>query len=216
MNRWLWLWNLAYLGRAPWDIGGPRPELVRLVEGGELKRCRAIDLGCGIGENVIYLARQGFDASGVDISSRAIAKARHKAQAAGVSPTFVVDDVTNLTGVEGPFDLVVDNGCIHSLAERSREGYVRTVLRLARSDSRYLLRCFLRDPEQPLGLFQPIQLWVAAFFDLFGLRGMMEPGEVERRFSEQFEIECLEPMRPGLSIDAVYLMRRKEERIVKG
>lgn len=33
-----WLWNLAYLGRAPWDIGRPRPELVRLVESGEVER----------------------------------------------------------------------------------------------------------------------------------------------------------------------------------
>jgi hypothetical protein len=34
--------------------------LVRLVESGQLEPCRAIDLGCGIGENVIYLAQQGF------------------------------------------------------------------------------------------------------------------------------------------------------------
>lgn len=34
---WLgWIWNLLYLGRAPWDMGGPRPELVRLVESGNL------------------------------------------------------------------------------------------------------------------------------------------------------------------------------------
>jgi len=182
------------------------------VESGKLKPCRSIDLGCGIGENVIYLAKQGFDTGGVDISSRAIAKARHKAQAARVSPSFVVDDVSNLSGIEGPFDLVVDNGCLHSLVQRWREGYVRAVLRLTHPDSWYLLRCFLRDPEKPLGLFQPIQLWVAAFFDLFGLRGMVKPGEVEGRFGEEFDIDCLKPLRPGLSIDAVYLMRRKENK----
>ncbi|TEU13475.1 MAG: class I SAM-dependent methyltransferase [Anaerolineales bacterium] len=115
MGWWLRLWDLAYLWRAPWDIGGPRPELVRLVEDSKLEPCRAIDLGCGIGENVIYLAQQGFDASGVDISPRGIAKARRKAQAAGVSPTFLVSDVTNLAGIKGPFDLLVDNGCLHSL-----------------------------------------------------------------------------------------------------
>ncbi len=51
--------------RAPWDTA-PREELVSLVEGGQIKRCRAIDLGCGIGENAVYLARRGFGVTGVD------------------------------------------------------------------------------------------------------------------------------------------------------
>jgi SAM-dependent methyltransferase len=190
-------------------MGRPRPELVRLIESGELKRGRAIDLGCGVGENVIYLAKEGFDASGVDVSWRAINKARRKAEAAGVSPRFLVGDVTNLTGIEGPFDLVLDNGCLHSLLKNSHQAYVRTVLRLTQPGSHYLLRCFLRDPEQPFSLFQPIQLSLAAFFDLFGLSGLVEPGEVERLFSEEFKIDCLKPWSPGLTIVAIYLMRRK-------
>ena len=63
MGWWGRLWDLAYVWRSPWDIGGPRAELVRLVGSGELQPCRAIDLGCGAGENVIYLAQQGFDAT---------------------------------------------------------------------------------------------------------------------------------------------------------
>ncbi|MFQ6089521.1 MAG: class I SAM-dependent methyltransferase, partial [Candidatus Methanofastidiosia archaeon] len=146
MGLWGRLWNLCYLGRAPWDIGGPRPELVRLVESGKLEPCKAIDLGCGIGENVIYLTQQGFKATGVDISPRAIAKARRKAKSAGVSPTFLVGDVTNLTEVEGSFDLVVDNGCLHSLlSSTAREGYVQTVLCLTKPGSKYFLRCFVRQ-----------------------------------------------------------------------
>jgi SAM-dependent methyltransferase len=196
MGWWLRLWDLAYLWRAPWDIGGPRPELVRLVESGELEPCRAIDLGCGIGENAIYLAQQGFNASGADISPRAIAKARRKAQVVGVSPTFLVGDVTNLTEVEGPFDLVVDNGCLHSLLrDRSREDYVRTVLRLTRPGSRYWLRCFVRRGR-------------------FGTGGEVAPNEVERRFSRQFDIETLEALPPGpppWANDAIYLMMRKGE-----
>ncbi|MFC1980165.1 class I SAM-dependent methyltransferase [Chloroflexota bacterium] len=107
MGLWAWLWNLGYLRQAPWDIGGPRPELARLVENGKLEPCRTIDLGCGIEENVIYLTQQGFEATGTDISSRAIAKAQRKAMTAKVSPPFLVGDVTDLAAVEGPFDLVV-------------------------------------------------------------------------------------------------------------
>jgi SAM-dependent methyltransferase len=194
MGWWGRLWNLCYLWRAPWDIGGPRPELVPLVESGEITSCRAIDLGCGTGDNVIYLAQQGFDASGVDISPRAIAKARRKAQVVGVSPTFLVGDVTDLTRVEGPFDLVVDNGCLHSLfSSAAREAYVQTLLRLTRPGSRYWLRCFVRRGR-------------------FGSGGTVAPGEVERRFGEEFDIEALKALPPGpppWADDAVYVMIRR-------
>ena len=145
-----------------------------------------------------FLKEQGFEVTGVDISPRAIAKARRKAQADGVSPIFLVGDVTNLTGIEGPFALVVDNGCLHSLFPlAAREGYVRTVLRLTRPGSHYFLRCFVRNPRQR-----------------FSLPGSLQPGEVEHRFGREFDIEDLEPLSPGgapggLAMDAVYLMRRK-------
>jgi hypothetical protein len=37
----------------------------------------------------------------------------------------------------------------------------------------------------------------------------LDPAEVEQRFSEEFDIKDLEPLPPGLAIDAVYLMKRK-------
>jgi len=54
------LYDLLYRVGAPWD-GPPRPELVTLVERGVLTPAhlppgRAIDLGCGTGANIVYLA----------------------------------------------------------------------------------------------------------------------------------------------------------------
>ena len=49
-----------------------------------------------------------------------------------------------------------------------------------------------------------------SFFDLFGLRGWLELGEVERLFSEEFEINCLKPSSPGVTIVAIYLMTFSE------
>lgn len=195
------LWNLAYLTRAPWDIGGPRPELVHLVEDGALESCRAIDLGCGIGENVIYLAKEGFVATGVDISSRAIAKAYRKARNAGVSPALITGDVTDLTGIKKKFDLIVDNGCLHSLFSSSRLSYNRSLMRLTQPGSRYFLRCFQMDPNR-------CYIFRESF--LKGL-GMMEPGEVERLFGSQFNIEPIQSIKPRTNVDAVYLMSKRAE-----
>lgn len=62
---------------------------------------RALDLGCGEGADVIWLARQGWRALGVDISATAVDRAR----AHGVPGTeFTVSDLDPFP--EGEFDLI--------------------------------------------------------------------------------------------------------------
>jgi len=47
--------------KIPWNMEKP-PEILRnIVETVEVKPCRAIELGCGVGNYVIYLAHNGFN-----------------------------------------------------------------------------------------------------------------------------------------------------------
>lgn len=67
------LYDLMYRIGAPWD-GPPRPELVTLIERGVLTPTRlapgrAVDLGCGTGSNILYLAQCGFKSTGIDFSA---------------------------------------------------------------------------------------------------------------------------------------------------
>jgi uncharacterized protein (DUF111 family) len=52
---------------------------MELVQGGRVRVGRVLDIGCGTGTNVLYLAEKGFDVSGVDISKVAIRRAAAKA-----------------------------------------------------------------------------------------------------------------------------------------
>ena len=132
----LWYW----LPRQPrWDTGVTPPELERFV--GSHPPGRALDLGCGTGTNVVYLARHGWDAVGVDFAGRAIAKARRRARDAGVACTLFVGDVTRLS-VAGPFDLALDIGCLHSIAASGRAGYAAGLAGVMRSGGTYLLYAF--------------------------------------------------------------------------
>ena len=72
-------WEDAYKTVSPWDIGRPQPAFVELVRIGELNRGNTLDVGCGTGENALYLAEKGFSVTGVDLTNRAIAAARAKA-----------------------------------------------------------------------------------------------------------------------------------------
>ncbi|HEV8193990.1 MAG TPA: class I SAM-dependent methyltransferase [Ktedonobacterales bacterium] len=113
--------------RMPWE-GVPRAELVTLVESGRIQPCRAIDLGGGTGTNAIYLAQHGFDVTGVDYVSVAIAKARYRAANAGVSVSDVLDDLTNRQDVPGVFSFLVDYGTFGDLTPDGRDRYLTSLL----------------------------------------------------------------------------------------
>ena len=191
-------YNITYrYFRAPWDIG-PRKELVELVEGGRIKPCRAIDLGSGTASNCVFLAQRGFDVTGVDYSPAAIELGKQRAMEAGVSVNFVVDNLTNLSHIAGPFDLLVDYGTLDDLRPPARELYTGSMLPLTRPGSLFLLYTFEWQPRW----------WERPFFS--GLA--MEPGEAERRFSPYFEIELIvreTDYSRWPAGYAVYLMRRK-------
>jgi len=190
--------------RAPWDIG-PREELVQLVESGRLKPCRAIDLGCGTASNFIFLAQRGFDVTGVDYAQAAIDLGRKRAQAAGVDVNFIVDDLTHSRHVNGTYDLLVDYGTLDDLVPKDRDLYVKNVLPLTHTGSQFLLYCF----EWQLRWWERAMLRLA-FFGAMAL----EPGEVERRFGEHFEIERIAgaaDFSKWPPAYAVYLMTRKEQ-----
>lgn len=53
-----------------------------------------LDVGCGTGRHAVELARRGYMVTGVDISAQMLAKAKDKANAAGVSVEWVHSDAT--------------------------------------------------------------------------------------------------------------------------
>ena len=142
MNRARFFFGFAYLfGFKPWDSGITPQQLVELIDGpNALKPGRALDLGCGTGTNSHYLAEHGWDVTGIDFVPRAIRTARQKAPRA----KLVVGDVTKLSeaGITGPFDLMFDLGCFHSLPDDRRDAYVGEVARVAAPGATLLMFAF--------------------------------------------------------------------------
>lgn len=139
-------WFAYRRGRTPWDTGISPPELVAVVEGDQaMPPGKALDLGCGTGTNSIYLAQHGWDVSGVDFTTRALARASEKAARVGAQVKFYRGDVTRLGDLplRGPFDLLLDLGCFHSLSPQGRAGYAQGVAALSKPGTLLLLYAFV-------------------------------------------------------------------------
>lgn len=125
----------------PWDIGEVQPRLAELEAVGGISG-EVLDVGCGFGDNAIFLASRGHTVTGVDSSAAAIDEARRRAQNAGVNVTFDVADATRLTGYDPRFDTVLDNALYHCLDEDGRRSYAATLHRVTRRGARLFLNCF--------------------------------------------------------------------------
>ena len=137
------VYNLLYrINKAPWD-SGPRKDLVSLIESGKVTPGKAIDSGSGTGSNSIFLAKNGFEVTGLDFAESAIKKAKKKAQEEDVKVNFFVDNLTNLQNINGEkFDFLIDWGTFDDLTPSDRDQYIRNVLPLTHPGSKFLFFCF--------------------------------------------------------------------------
>jgi SAM-dependent methyltransferase len=131
-------WNEQYASGEPlpWDTGVPERLLVDAWKSGRLPGKRVLDVGCGTGTNSLWLAQQGCDVLGVDISAAAVEKAR---QRAGKACRFAVVDFLKDDVPGGPFDLVFDRGCFHVFdAAADRSAFAARVARVLAPRGRWL------------------------------------------------------------------------------
>jgi len=130
----------AYRGTPPWDIGRAQPAIVRLADTGQIAGS-ILDVGCGTGENVLYLAERGFAAAGVDGAPTAIRKARAKAKKRGLDVRFEVGDALDLSMPE-QFDTAIDSGLFHVFSDEERLRFRDSLGRVIRPGGSYFLMCF--------------------------------------------------------------------------
>jgi SAM-dependent methyltransferase len=125
----------------PWDVHQAQPRLMELEALGGISG-EVLDIGCGLGDNAIFLASRGHSVTGLDGSPAAIEEARRRAAAAGITVTFDVADATDLSEYEGRFDTVVDSALYHCLDDDGRQAYIAALYRATRPGAHLHLSCF--------------------------------------------------------------------------
>ncbi|MBM3728770.1 MAG: methyltransferase domain-containing protein [Acidobacteria bacterium] len=130
-----------------WDgwnqSGGPRYPHEKIVQfcfrhypKGSRSGVRVLDLGCGSGVHLLFLAREGFVATGVDISSVGINNARQWLEKEGLSAQLHTGSVDTLDFPTGSFDLIISVGVLDAAGAAVADGAVRQAGRLLRPGGR--------------------------------------------------------------------------------
>ena len=150
-------------GDPPWDIGAAQPAIVRLAEQGVI-RGEVIDLGCGTGDNTLYVAARGLAVVGVDAAPTAIARAQEKARGEDSRATFIVADALALDRLGRTFDTAIDCGLFHTFSEPDRVRFERSLHGTLRPGGRYALLCFSEHQPGDLGPHRVTQAEIRATF----------------------------------------------------
>jgi 2-polyprenyl-3-methyl-5-hydroxy-6-metoxy-1,4-benzoquinol methylase len=164
---------------AGWDISGPQPVVVELEQAGHIGGT-VLDIGCGTGENALYLASRGHSVIGLDGSSAAIDRARAKGERRGIDATFTQADARKLAGYRSRFDTVIDSGLLHVFDDADRARYLAALRETCRTNARvHILAISDAAPPGPGPrrlTEQQLREWFAAGWDIEELRRVQMRG----------------------------------------
>ena len=140
-------WDDAYRGQPPWEIGHPQRVFMDLEAAGQIVGS-VLDVGCGTGENALYLAEQGHEVWGMDLSSVAIERAMMKSHARRLPVVFLAGDALEPAAVGRTFESLIDSGCFHTLTDEDRIRYAASMAALSAPGASLHIACF-SEAEPP-------------------------------------------------------------------
>jgi SAM-dependent methyltransferase len=215
------IWELIFSTR---EWGKYPPEhVVRFVASNfyrvpNRKQVCILEIGCGPGANVWFLAREGFAVSGIDGSPTAIQQASERLSREGLTAELRVGDFTELPWPDFSFDGVVENVSLYCNRQAAVQKALREIRRVLKPGAPFLSSFFtdrtwgyglgtmveadgfIDIPEGPIAgtgfcLFlnrDHIDELFSDFEDV-AVERISRTMEGERRLIEQFVITCRVP-----------------------
>ncbi len=123
-------WDAKYSEREALWSGRPNGRLV--AEVADLTPGSALDVGCGEGADAIWLSRNGWTVTAIDVSQVALGRAREAAHVAGANVEWLCGDALEVVLPAASFDLLsmqypalpkaAGAGAVHALLDTVRSG----------------------------------------------------------------------------------------------
>ena len=137
----------------PWITNRFDTSLKNIVNEYKIAPAKVFEIGCGYGDNSIWLAKQGFEVTAIDLSEEAIRYAIDNAKKEGVDCKFLVQDFLKDPLEKDYFEFVFDRGCFHSRDFKGkRKSFAKTVSLILKEGGLWLSLIGSKDtPETDIG-----------------------------------------------------------------
>ena len=106
------------------------PWMPRLMEFEKFRNARLLEIGCGMGTDLLQFSRGGARCVGIDLTPRSIEITQHRFKLYGADGAFMISDGEHLPFRSESFDVVYSNGVLHHTPDTA--GAIREVHRVLR------------------------------------------------------------------------------------
>jgi len=106
------------------------PWMRRVMGFDKFPGARLLEIGCGMGTDLLQFARGGARCVGIDLTPRSVEISRHRFALYGAPGTFMISDGEQLPFASDTFDVVYSNGVLHHTPDTA--GAIREVHRVLR------------------------------------------------------------------------------------
>ena len=136
-------WN-RILAKEKYSPEEPDELVVDFVCSLKRERRKVLDLGCGSGRHIIYLARHGFEAHGIDISIFGLRMTKKRVKMRGLEASLVKCDMKFLPYIDSCFDDVVSIDTIYHQKLKGIQQTISEIHRVLRSKGSILINFLSR------------------------------------------------------------------------
>lgn len=125
----------------------PPEELIRFIARNfykceNRKPVKILEVGSGTGANIWYLAREGFDVTGVEGSRVGVERTIERLKEESLIATIKVADIGNLPFSDNVFDCVIDIACIYANSYKDSKLIIDEVYRVLKSGGKFFSKTF--------------------------------------------------------------------------
>ena len=110
-----------------------------------IRKYEVLDIGCGEGQNVVFLAQCGYEVTAFDISDKAINKAKNLSKENNVEVDLFIADI-NAFKLASKFDIIISSGVLQYILLDMRNEIMENLMEYTNPNGIHIHNAFIKKP----------------------------------------------------------------------